>query len=88
MDQLSKKLLHSIELEGEKSHEEIAGFIVGELIGDYEDSYRGLLEKDPSVRHIADIASDLEWSNGSRDQLDRMWSEMRSLIEGLSSKSR
>lgn len=82
--QLSHKLLHLISLENKNTHEEIAGFIVGELIGDYENKYETLLEDNPSVRQIADIASDLEWSNGSQEQLDKMWLDLKGLINSLS----
>ena len=83
ISQLSHKLLHLISLENKNTHEEIAGFIVGELIGDYENKYETLLEDNPSVRKIADIASDLEWSNGSQEQLDKMWLDLKNLINSL-----
>ena len=77
---LINKLSQLIELEGEKTREQIASFIVGELIGDYDGKYQGLEEKYPDIRRIAELASDLEWSNGTYSQLEKMWSEMCRLI--------
>lgn len=80
IDHLFTKLSHLIALEGVNSREEVAGFIVGELIGDYDGTYEGLQEKCPIIGRIADLASDLEWSNGSSGELDAMWQEMCDLI--------
>lgn len=85
---LKERLSKFIELEGEKTREEIAGYIVGELIGDASERYEGLEEKYSNVARIADLASDLEWSNGSPSELESMWQEMRDLIKKLAATSR
>lgn len=82
-EQLQNKLAQLVALEGEKSREQIAGYIVGELIGDYDKKYEELLKTYPSLERIADLASDLEWSNGSKDELEELWQEMCSLIKSL-----
>ncbi len=81
--QLAKKLSELIALEGENTREEIAGYIVGELVGDYDGTYKELQEKYPDLERIADLASDLEWSNGSTEQLQEMWKELKRLVQGL-----
>lgn len=80
---LTKKLAAFISLKDEKTHEEIAAYIVGELLGDYEGRYKGLIDDNPDVARIADLASDLEWSNGSSEQLASMWQELIELIKNL-----
>lgn len=75
------KLLQYIKLEDQNTREEIASFIVGELIGDYDKKYTHQLSNNLSLQRIADLASDLEWSNGSPEELDAMWQEMCSLIK-------
>ena len=65
------------------SREKIAGYIVGEIIGDYDNIYSDLLENNIKVKRIADLASDLEWSNGSKDELNFMWQELKILIGEL-----
>lgn len=69
-----------------KSREVLAGYIVGELIGDSDNVYHQLLNDDQSVARIADLASDLEWSNGSEEQLNAMWQELKMLTEELRKK--
>lgn len=87
LQQLLNKLSQLITLENERTREEIAGFIVGELIGDYEEKYKDLYEKHPELQRIADLASDLEWSNGNPSELETMWQEMCSLIRNTSAYS-
>lgn len=87
IDLLKNKLTELISLEGEKSREEIAGYIVGELIGDARGRYENLEEEHPNITRIADLASDLEWSNGSSNELESMWQELKDLIEKLSKTS-
>ncbi|MGB4761996.1 MAG: hypothetical protein WBP12_01400 [Candidatus Saccharimonas sp.] len=83
---LAKKLQDFLELEGNKSREEIAAYIVGELVGDYDGLYTELLKNDVDVVRIADLASDLEWSNGSTDELVAMWEELERLINKLAER--
>lgn len=77
---LIEKLNELLSLEGVNTREEIAGFIVGELIGDPDGKYKDLESAHPAVARIADLASDLEWSNGSAEELERMWQEMKQAI--------
>ena len=67
-----------------ESRETLAAYIVGELVGDYDNVYEKLLENDSIVQRISDLAIDLEWSNGY-DELDLqdMWRELKNLIEEL-----
>lgn len=66
-----------------KSRETLAAYIVGELVGDYDDIYEELIENNFKVQQISDLASDLEWSNGSEVQLEYMWRKLKNLIEEL-----
>ena len=66
-----------------ESRETLAAYIVGELVGDYDNVYEKLLENDSRVQRISDLASDLEWSNGSEVQLEYMWRKLKNLIEEL-----
>ena len=66
-----------------ESRETLAAYIVGELICDYDDIYEELIENNFKVQQISDLASDLEWSNGSEVQLEYMWRELKNLIEEL-----
>ena len=66
-----------------ESRETLSAYIVGELICDYDDIYEELIENDFKVQQISDLASDLEWSNGSEVQLEYMWRELKNLIEEL-----
>lgn len=66
-----------------ESRETLAAYIVGELVGDYDNVYEKLLENDSRVQRISDLAIDLEWSNGSEVQLEYMWRELKNLIEEL-----
>lgn len=45
--------------------------------------YEELIENNFKVQQISDLASDLEWSNGSEVQLEYMWRELKNLIEEL-----
>ena len=67
-----------------ESRETLSAYIVGELVGDYDNVYEKLLENDSRVQRISDLAIDLEWSNGY-DELDLqdMWRELKNLIEEL-----
>ena len=67
-----------------ESRETLAAYIVGELVGDYDNVYEKLLENDSRVQRISNLAIDLEWSNGY-DELDLqdMWRELKNLIEEL-----
>ena len=66
-----------------ESRETLAAYIVGELVGDYDNVYEKLLENDSRVQRISDLAIDLEWSNGSEVQLEYMWRKLKNLIEEL-----
>ena len=66
-----------------ESRETLAAYIVGELVCDYDDIYEELIENNFKVQQISDLASDLEWSNGSEVQLEYMWRELKNLIEEL-----
>ena len=66
-----------------ESRETLAAYIVGELICDCDDIYEELIENNFKVQQISDLASDLEWSNGSEVQLEYMWRELKNLIEEL-----
>lgn len=66
-----------------ESRETLAAYIVGELVCDYDDIYEELIENNFKVQQISDLASDLEWSNGSEVQLEYMWRKLKNLIEEL-----
>ena len=66
-----------------ESRETLAAYIVGELVCDYDDIYEELIENNFKVQQIANLASDLEWSNGSEVQLEYMWQELKNFIEEL-----
>ncbi len=87
LKKLISKLSEFIAMDSENNHEQIAGFIVGELIGDYDDKYGKLRKEYPEVERIAELASDLEWSNGSGDDLGAMWTELISLVEDLNKRN-
>lgn len=89
MTPLQKLLIFLDEIlqeEQSTSREVLAGYIVGELIGDYDNIYEKLLEDNPKVERIADLASDLEWSNGSEEELQAMWQELKTLAQKLRSE--
>ena len=83
---LAAKLSSFIAMQNEKSHEEIASYIVGELIGDSAGKYQGFEDQNVTVARIADLASDLEWSNGSDQELELAWNELVAAIGSLSSE--
>lgn len=66
--------------------EVLAGYIVGELLGDYDNIYEKLQEGNPKIERIANLASDLEWSNGSEEELSTMWQELKVLTQELRSE--
>ena len=89
MTPLQKLLIFIDEIlqeEHSTSREVLAGYVVGELIGDYDNIYEKLLEDNPKVERIADLASDLEWSNGSEEELCAMWQELKALTQELRSE--
>ena len=89
MTPLQKLLIFIDEIlqeEQSTSREVLAGYVVGELLGDYDNIYEKLLEDNPKVERIADLASDLEWSNGSEEELDAMWQELKTLTQKLRSE--
>jgi len=83
LQRLSKFLQDAIAQDGEKSVETLAGYIVGELIGDYDNVYTELMKSNPDVKRIGDLASDLEWSNGSKQELEDIWTELKQLSINL-----
>jgi hypothetical protein len=80
---LTEFLESVIAQEAEKPIEVLGGYIVGELIGDYDDFYGTLYDENQTVRRIGDIASDLEISNGSEAQLGADWEQLKSLAKQL-----
>ena len=76
-----------LQKEQNTAKEVLAGYIVGELLGDYDGDYEKLLGNNPKVERIADLASDLEWSNGSEEELSFMWQELKTLTEELRNES-
>ena len=89
MTPLQKLLIFIDEIlqeEQSTSREVLAGYVVGELIGDYDNIYEKLLEDNPKVERIADLASDLEWSNGSEEELHAMWQGLKTLTQKLRSE--
>ena len=83
LQRLSKFLQDAIAQDGEKSVETLAGYIVGELIGDYDNVYTELMKSNPDVKRIGDLASDLEWTNGSKQELEDIWTELKQLSINL-----
>lgn len=89
MTPLQKLLIFIDEIlqeEQSTSREVLAGYVVGELLGDYDNIYEKLREDNPKVERIADLASDLEWSNGSEEELHAMWQELKTLTQKLRSE--
>lgn len=85
VDTLLKRLQEIISLENRESLETLGSYIVGELLGDYNGIYQGLYEKNPTIQKIGDLASDLEISNGTEEQLQDMWREVKELTRSLNS---
>lgn len=88
LETLVIKLNEFISLEESESIETLGSYIVGELLGDYDGIYRGLYETNPTIQKIGDLASDLEISNGTEEQLQDMWSEIKQLVADMSSKEK
>lgn len=72
IDILVEKLNEIIALENTASAETLGGYIVGELLGDYDNVYAELNETNPVVQRIGDLAIDLEISNGNTEELQGM----------------
>ena len=84
IETLVTKLNEILALEPTTDGETLAGYIVGELLGDYDDIYEGLYDNDMTVQRIGDLASDLEWSNAaSPEELQQMWDELKKLVKEL-----
>ncbi len=49
-------------------------------------TYDDQLDSNTDVARISDLASDLEWSNGSPEELDSMCQELKTLAHGLAQK--
>lgn len=81
ISELANFLNEIIPLEKKEPLYKLGGYIVGELIGDYEDKYTNLYENNPTVQKIGDLASDLEISNGNPEEL---WEEIKRLSKELS----
>lgn len=77
---LSTKLKDIIALEHATSIETMASYIVGEMLGDYDDIYTDLNEENATVQRIGTLASDLEISNGDDAELAGMWTELKCLV--------
>jgi len=82
-DILKQNLHDIITLENKRSVEDIASIIVGELLDDPDDQYEALLENNPTLQRIDGLASDLEISNGSEEELAAMWKSLKKLIANL-----
>lgn len=80
---LAEKLNSIIALEDSTSIEVLGSYIVGELLGDYDNIYTELNETKPAVQRIGDLASDLEISNGNTNELQEMWNELKKLVETI-----
>lgn len=82
---LKKRLLMIIDDDdGENDIETVSGYIVGELLGDYDDKYEILIRSNPKVAAIAELASDLEISKsyntqGAKERFDHMKQLVKSL---------
>lgn len=81
--ELIKNLDEIIALEPTTPPVTLAGYIVGELLGDYDEKYTGLYDADPIVQNIGELASDLEIENGNTGQLVAMWQELKDAVEQL-----
>jgi hypothetical protein len=81
---LVAKLNGIIELESTVPLETLGSYIVGELLGDYDGTYAKLNETNLKVQKIGDLASDIEISNGTPDQLSYMWGELKQLVQEIS----
>jgi hypothetical protein len=77
--QLKKRLSEIIALEDAQPIETLGGYIVGELLGDYDNTYAELNESNPTVQKIGSLASDIEIANGTPLQLQAMWQEIKDL---------
>lgn len=80
---LKNKLTEIIKQEESTDVETLAGYIVGELLGDYDGTYAELNESNATVQRIGELAADLERSNGDENQLAAMWDELKSLTNTL-----
>lgn len=78
-----KKLNEIIVQEQSTSIETLGGYIVGEILGDYEKKYVELNKTNSTVQRIGDLASDIEISNGSLEELQGMWTELKQLVGKL-----
>jgi hypothetical protein len=82
-DYLADRLNEIILLEGNEPIEKLGGYIVGELMGDNEGKYSGLYESNAKVQRIGDLASDIEISNGTPEELNEMWREIKQHANSL-----
>lgn len=80
---LKQKLHECIALENTRSARDIAGFIVGEYIGDYENKYEDLEDNDINLQRIGELAGDLEISNGNEQELAAMWIQLKDRINAM-----
>lgn len=80
---LAAFLREVITQENNKSSQTLAGYVVGELVGNYDNTYADLLKTNPDIERIGDLASDLEWSNGSTEELKQMWQELKGIVANL-----
>jgi len=80
---LQTNLSEIISQEGITESSVLASYVVGELLGDYDGIYTKLKETNPAVQRIGELASDLEISNGSEEQLAAIWKELKDLVQSL-----
>lgn len=79
--ELIKRLDNIISQENKKPLKTLAGFIVGEIIVDYDNvGFRELYESDDNIVKLSANAESLEWENGDPEEL---WSEVKRYLAKL-----
>lgn len=68
-------------MEGKEPLDQLGSYIVGALIVD-EIGFE-LYQSNETVERIAELGSDLEISNGSNEELQEMWEEIKALVAKL-----
>jgi hypothetical protein len=76
-----KRLNEIIDMEGKEPLDQLGSYIVGALIVD-EIGFE-LYQSNETVERIAELGSDLEISNGSNEELQEMWEEIKALVAKL-----
>ncbi len=86
IDYLVNQLNEIVSSEKNEPIEKLSGYIVGELMGDSENKYAGLYENNIKVQRVGDLAGNIEWSNGTTEELNEMWREIKQLIRELENR--